>query len=429
MRLLIAGGRVVDPSLGLDEYMDILIEDGCIRDISPRLRKPGVAVLDADGRVVCPGLIDIHVHFRDFGQAYKETIATGSRAAAMGGFTTVVCEPNSVPPVDNVTMLDRWIRRVRRHGCVNAYTLVCITRGSAGMHLTRLDSLSERGAVVGATDDGNPVVRDTVMQRAFAASRKYHVLLTPHCEESPASIALRRRISPQEPLTDDVLTYRREPAYIERDILFAEQMGCPVHISHVSMAASVMLIRAARARGAAVSGEATPHHLTLTADAVREHGTNAKVNPPLRTEHDVAALRGALQDGTVEIIASDHAPHAPEEKAREWNEAPFGVIGLETTLGVILTSLVHPGIMTLSQAVACMSTNPARILKLPGGTLDIGVPADVTIVDPDLRWTVDASSFLSKGRNTPFNGWMLRGKAVTTMVRGQVMMKDGTCMA
>jgi dihydroorotase len=425
MGLLIRGGRVVDPLLDLDDSLDILIEDGRISHIATRIEKEGVPLLEAQGKIVVPGLIDMHVHLRDFNQSHKETIATGTRAAALGGYTTVVCEPNSDPPLDTLENLQQWISRAQRDGCVNLHTKVCITKGSKGEQLTHLKALARRPWVVAATDDGNPVVNDKVMERAFVKARQYDVLLTPHCEESPATIYAFQKNNPLIPLPEDIARYKREPHYVARELELAEKTAWRVHICHVSMGDSLDLIRRARARWVPVTCEAAPHHLTLTEKDAKKCGPDAKVNPPLRTKADVEALRQGLRDGTIDVIASDHAPHTPEEKARGWEEAPMGVIGLETTVGVVLTTLVHPGIITLSEAIERMSANPAKILGLPGGSLAVGKPADVTIIDMDKKWVVDPSAFASKGRNTPFAGWRLKGKAYATIVGGTVVMREG----
>ncbi|OGP56329.1 MAG: hypothetical protein A2Y65_10350 [Deltaproteobacteria bacterium RBG_13_52_11] len=425
MTLLIRGGRVVDPLLDLDEPLDILIEGGRISQIAPRIDKEGVPLLEAEGKVVVPGLIDMHCHLRDFNEAEKETIATGTRAAALGGFTTVVCEPNTDPPMDNSETLQKWIRLAQQDGCVNLYTKVCITKGRRGEQLTNLKALALKPWVVAATDDGNPVVKDQVMERAFARARGYEFLLTPHCEESPATIQAFKKENSLIPLPDAIVRYKREPHYVARDLMLAEKANWRVHICHVSMAESLDLIRRARSRWVPVTCEATPHHLTLTEKDAIGCGPDAKANPPLRKKEDVEALREGLRDGTVDVIASDHAPHTPAEKAQGWKEAPMGVIGLETTVGVVLTALVHPGIITLAEAIERMSSNPAKILGIPGGSLAMGKPADITVIDLDKKWVVDPDTFASKGRNTPFKGWRLRGKVYATIVKGEVVMREG----
>jgi dihydroorotase len=425
MTLLIKGGRVIDPSQDLDAYLDVLIEEGLISNIAPRITREGVPIMEAAGKVVVPGLIDMHCHFRDFNESRKETIATGTRAAALGGFTTCVCEPNTDPPLDTPRAVAQWISRAERDACVNVHTKVCLTKGRQGKQLVNLKALVRRPWVVAATDDGNPVVNNGVMERAFVKARESELLLTPHCEESPATIQAFELQNPLIPLAEEIVHYKREPYYVARDLKLAEKTNWRVHISHVSMAESLSLIRQARARWVAVTCEATPHHLTLTERDAEKCGPDAKTNPPLRRKQDVEALQQGLHDGTIDCIASDHAPHTPAEKAHGWETAPMGAIGLETTLGVMLTTVVHPGIITLTRAVELMSANPARILGVPGGSLSLGRSADITIIDLEKKWVVDPSRFASKGRNTPFTGWRLRGKAYATIVKGNVVMKEG----
>jgi dihydroorotase len=425
MDLLIKGGRVIDPLLDFDDFLDILIEEGLISHIAPRIEKEGIPLLEVRGKVVVPGLIDMHCHLRDFNEAQKETIATGTRAAALGGYTTVVCEPNTDPPIDTLENLQQWIILAQQEGCVNLHTKVCITKGRRGEKLTNLQILTRRPWVVAATDDGNPVVNDKVMARAFTKARECELLLTPHCEESPATIHAFKKNNPLISLPEDIALYKREPHYVARDLELAEKTNWRVHICHVSMAASLDLIRRARDRWVSVTCEVTPHHLTVTEKDAVQCGPDAKVNPPLRTKEDVEALRQGLRDGTIDVIASDHAPHTSKEKARGWEKAPMGVIGLETTLGVVLTALVHPGIITLPEAIERMSSNPARILGLPGGSLAVGKPGDITVIDMDKKWVVDPETFASKGRNTPFKGWKLRGKTYATVVGGKVIMREG----
>jgi dihydroorotase len=416
MDLLIKGGRVIDPLLDFDDFLDILIEEGLISHIAPRIEKEGIPLLEVRGKVVVPGLIDMHCHLRDFNEAQKETIATGTRAAALGGYTTVVCEPNTDPPIDTLENLQQWIILAQQEGCVNLHTKVCITKGRRGEKLTNLQILTRRPWVVAATDDGNP---------AFTKARECELLLTPHCEESPATIHAFKKNNPLISLPEDIALYKREPHYVARDLELAEKTNWRVHICHVSIAASLDLIRRARDRWVSVTCEVTPHHLTVTEKDAVQCGPDAKVNPPLRTKEDVEALRQGLRDGTIDVIASDHAPHTSKEKARGWEKAPMGVIGLETTLGVVLTALVHPGIITLPEAIERMSSNPARILGLPGGSLAVGKPGDITVIDMDKKWVVDPETFASKGRNTPFKGWKLRGKTYATVVGGKVIMREG----
>ena len=416
---------MVDPILCLDGPFDILIEAGYISKIAPAISKHGIPVLDIQGKAAVPGLIDMHVHLRDFNEAHKETIATGTKAAAMGGFTTVICEPNTDPPMDNCQMVQKLSRLSQRNAYVNLYTKVCITKNRRGERLTKLKSLSRRPWVVAATDDGNPVVKEEVMKRAFLKAKDCTLLLTPHCEESPATLQASQKNQDDSTFHQEITYYKREPYYVARELELAKRATWRVHISHVSMGASLESIRQAKSEGVQVTCEVTPHHLTLSEEEVGRCGTDAKVNPPLRSREDVDALRRGIKDGTVDVIASDHAPHTPEEKARGWKEAPFGVIGLETTLGVVLTSLVHSGTISLAKAIALMSSNPAKILGIPGGCLAVGNPADITIIDLDKEWVVDPHSFYSKGHNTPFRGWRLKGKAYATIVGGKIVMKNG----
>ena len=409
--MLLRGGRVLDPCRRLDAPLDLLMENGIITELSPRISvRRGVVVLDCQGKVIVPGLIDVHVHLRDFDESHKETIATGTRAAALGGFTTLVCEPNTLPPMDSKGQLQRWIAKARREALVNLYTQVCITKGRGGERLVRFGALARSPHVVAATDDGNPVVDDRVMERAFRASRRTGLLLAPHCEDAPG-------LPPrgEEP-------FWSEPLYVKREVELAERFSTPVHISHLSTAQAAEIVRGAKARGVKVSCEATPHHLLLDRSAERKIGPDAKVNPPLRTREDVQALREALKEGVIDIIASDHAPHAPEEKAKGWDDAPFGVIGLETTLGVVLTHLVGEGWLSLEEAVERMSCRPAEVFGLPGGVIEEGREADLTVIDLEEEWIVEPEHFASRGRNTPFKGWGLRGRAWGTIVGGEVVM-------
>jgi len=414
MRLLIKNGRVIDPQSGIDNVLDILVEEGRVRGMAPGIAAEDALIIPASGKLVTPGLIDLHVHFRQPGkQEYKETIRTGSRAAARGGFTTVVCMPNTVPPIDSGRRVKRVLELARADSLVNVYTMAAISRGLRGRELVNVREVVEAGAV-GLTDDGFPVVDINLMSRAAREARKYNLPLCPHCEES----RLRGR---REALTRARLA--SEARYIERDLHLMRESGCRFHFLHVSLARSVKLIAAAKEKGLPVTAEATPHHLTLTREEARQIGPDAKVNPPLRTGRDVAALREALREGVIDVIASDHAPHAPYEKAGP--NPPSGVIGLETTLGVVLTELVWPGVLSLRSAIEKLTINPARVLGLEKGRLQIGLPADITIIDPEREWVVDPEEFESKGRNCPFAGWRLKGKAVMTIVEGRVVMAEG----
>ena len=384
-----------------------------------------------------PGLVDVHVHFREPGQEYKEDLRTGSLAAAAGGFTTVIAEPNTTPPIDSPLRLRRLLDHARKKSVINFYSKAAITKGMKGNSLTNIFKLKEAGARA-ISDDGNPIAGRRLMGNALTKGKESGILVTPHCEES---VFYREKILRQrEKLEGRSIfslmpyaspeggPYSSEAGFIKRDVELAERTGANLHISHVSLAKSVDIIAEAKKRGVKVTAEATPHHLLLTERMAREIGPNAKVNPPLRSEEDVAAVREGLASGVIDIIASDHAPHSPEEKNRDWEKAPFGIIGLETTLGLVLTFLVRPGILTLSQAIEKMTIMPARIFGLDVlgiGSIKPGAKADLTLIDLDTKWKVDSNSFYSKGRNCPFNGWELYGKAILTIVAGRIVAKDG----
>jgi len=416
MTLLIRGGRVVDPSQGLDAQADALVRDGRVAHVGEAVADPPpeAEVIEAAGLVVAPGLVDLHVHFRQPGQQWKETIATGSRAAAAGGFTTVVCEPNTRPPVDAPKMLEGLRRLAARDALVRVYFKACITEGQRGQRVVAVQSLKLAGAAA-LSDDGEPVLDGAVMARALDEARAHDMVLTPHCEESPVS---RQAAPAPEP-------YAREPELVSRDVALAARHGGRIHFSHISTADSARLIAEAKRSGHAVTAEATPHHLTLSSEDAAADDANAKMIPPLRSKADVEAVRRALAEGVVDAVASDHAPHAPKEKALPYDDAPFGVIGLETSLGVVLTELVHSGLISLEQAIERMSAAPARILGLEAGTLAVGSRADIVVFDPAHEWTVEPDRFLSKSRNCPFAGRTLRGRAVTTIVGGGVVMREG----
>ena len=436
MKLILKKASLIKEETEYFEIRDVLIHDGKIREMGENLIDPEAFVINASGKILVPGLVDVHVHFREPGQEYKEDLHSGSLAAAAGGFTTVIAEPNTIPPIDTLTRFHNLLEIASRKSIVNFYSKAAITQGMMGTRLTDIPKLKKAGARA-ISDDGNPVHSIKLMKNALSQGKACGILASPHCEESTfyreRILRQRRRrggpsISLQMPYAlPGANPYTSETGFIKRDIELAEKIGARIHISHVSLAPSVEIIADAKKRGVKVTAEATPHHLLLTDRMAEEIGPDAKVNPPLRSEEDMLALRKGLADGTIDIIASDHAPHSPEEKNRGWDQAPFGIIGLETTLGLILTFLVHPGILTLSQAIAKMSIIPARIFGLDAlgiGTLRPGVKADLTLIDLDRKWKVDANRFYSKGRNCPFNGWELHGKAILTIVGGRIVVKD-----
>jgi dihydroorotase len=427
MRLLLKNGTVVHPSVGSVAGLDLLIGGNKIEKIGPGVVATDAITIDVTGKLVVPGLIDVHVHFREPGQEYKEGISSGSRAAAAGGFTAVIAEPNTIPPIDTAARLRRILDIAQRRSVIRYFSKGCISKGMRGRELTAVGELKEAGARA-ISDDGHPVAGRKLMRNALAKGLECGILVNPHCEESEL---YRRRMAEKRGRQMELVSeepYSAEDRFIKRDIELAKATGARIHISHVSLASSVRMIATAKSEGVRITAEATPHHFTLTREMAAKIGANAKVIPPLRSEEDVEAVRRGLADGTIDIIASDHAPHTPEEKSAALERAPFGIIGLETTLGLVLTHLVRPGILTLMQAIEKMTILPARIFGLEGdgiGSLRPGDRADVTVIDPEMKWRVDANAFYSKGRNCPFHGWPLHGKAIMTIIGGQVVMQDG----
>ncbi|MGH2348570.1 MAG: dihydroorotase [bacterium] len=422
--LLIRGGRVVDPLTATDRIADVLIEDGQIAAVAGGIPSGAYRILDARGCVVTPGLVDLHVHLRDPGLTHKEDIASGTAAAVRGGFTTIACMANTVPPIDHPAIVE-YVRSIAsKVGACRVVPVGAITKGLAGEELAPIGGLVAAGAAA-ISDDGAAVASAGLLRRAMVYASMYGLPVMEHCEDrslSGGGVMHEGRWSAVlglhgiPPVSEEVV--------LARDLLIAESAGAHLHILHVSTAGSVRLIREAKRRGVRVTAEVTPHHLVLTDEAVQGFDPNDKMNPPLRSPEDRDALREGLRDGTIDAIATDHAPHAVEEKMVEFDQVPFGVIGLETALGVALTSLVHTGVLGLPDLIRAMSTAPASILGLPGGRLAPGAPGDVTMIDLDRTWIVDPSTFASKSRNTPFAGWELTGKAVATVVGGEVKFDE-----
>ncbi|CAN5294776.1 dihydroorotase [soil metagenome] len=420
--LLIRGGRMVDPSQQLDARLDVLLADGAVAELGERL-EPGndTEVIDASGLVVAPGLIDVHVHLREPGGEHRETIASGARAAAAGGFTAVVAMPNTDPPIDNPAAVGFVLAEGVRAAAARVYPAGAITVGQRGERLAEFGEMVGAGAVT-VTDDGKPVTHAGVMRMALAYAQAFDLAVAVHAEDPDLS----RGGSMNEGLVSTRLGVSgipnaAEDAMIARDLMLAELTGGRLHVQHVSTRGGVELIRAAQARGVRVTAEATPHHFTLTEAAVEAYRTDAKMNPPLRTEADRDAVREGVRDGTLDTIASDHAPHHYDEKEQAFEDAPFGIVGLETALGLALTELVYTGLIDVPTLVERMSCAPAAALGLSGGTLRRGAPADVTLFAPDAEWTVDPERFVSRSRNTPFGGWRMRGRAVRTLVGGRTV--------
>ncbi|MCK9377558.1 MAG: dihydroorotase [Syntrophobacterales bacterium] len=424
MSLLISGGLVVDPSRNLEAPQDLLIENGKIAALAAPGTIPadGRRVIAAANLVVAPGLIDMHVHLREPGEEYKETILTGTRAAVAGGFTAVAAMPNTRPVNDNAAITRFILEQAMIAGLARVYPVGAISMGSLGQTLSEYGDQKEAGAVA-FSDDGRPVMNPMLMRRALEYARTFALPLIAHEEDLDLrgdGVMHEGRISLELGLRG--IPSAAEEAMIFRDLALLQLTGGRLHIAHISAFGSVALIRQAKAAGLTVTAETAPHYFSLTDETVKGYDTNAKVNPPLRTAADVAAIKEGLADGTLDAIACDHAPHTSLEKDLEFEAAAFGLIGLETSLGLSL-KLVHDGVLTLAQLVAAMSTNPARILGVPGGTLAVGSPADLTLIDLNRHWTVDANTFASKSRNCPFHGWTLQGKAVMTIVGGRVVFE------
>jgi len=422
--ILIRGGRILDPARNTDQVADLLLQDGKIEALGQNLGRPdGVEVVEAAGRVVAPGLIDLHVHLREPGQEDIETVATGAMAAAAGGFSAVCAMPNTDPVTDNQAAVGFIVSQAQRAGKARVYPIGAISLAQKGQQLAEFGELVGAGAVA-VSDDGRPVVSSHLMRTALEYARTFGIPVADHCEDP----TLAAGGAMHEGLVSTRLGLKGVPAAAEeimvaRDILLAELTGGHVHLCHMSTRGSVQLIRRAKEKGLRVTAEACPHHFTLTHEACEGYNTNAKMNPPLREPEDREAIRQALRDGTIDVICTDHAPHHYDAKEREFDDAPNGIIGLETALGLALTELVESGLLDLPTLITRMSTMPARIFNLPGGTLAKGAAGDVVVIDAGAQWTVDPQTFYSKSRNTPFGGRRLQGRADVTIVRGQVVFR------
>lgn len=420
--LLIHGGRLVDPSQDLDGSYDLLIEDGAVAKIDGKIQKPkGAETIDASGQVVTPGLIDIHVHLREPGQEYKETVRTGTMAASAGGFTAVACMANTVPVNDNRSITEHILLEARRCGYARVYPIGSISKGMKGEELSEIGEMVSAGAVA-VSDDGLPVMNAELMRRALLYAQHYDIPVIQHAEDltlTGKGVMHEGEWSTRLGLIG--IPGSAEDVMVARDLILTEDTRGRYHVAHLSTARSLDLVRLGRSRGLNVTCEVSPHHLILTDEEVAKTGfsTFCKMKPPLRSESDRAALVQGLVDGTVDCIASDHAPHHRDEKDVEFDKAPFGILGLETTLSLCLDRFVHAGALALPRLVELLSTGPARVLGIPGGTLKPGSPADVSIFDLDGEVTIAAAGFYSKSRNTPFDGWKLRGRPVATVVEGR----------
>ncbi len=420
--LLIEGGRVIDPSQDLDRVTNVLVEDGRIAAYDA-VATGGEDVIDAAGKIVSPGLIDMHVHLREPGREEDETIATGAAAAIAGGFTSIACIPNTEPPIDTQASVEFIQHQAARADQCNVFVVACVSKNREGKELAELGQLVQAGAVA-FSDDGSPVYDAELMRRALEYCQMFDKPILNHAEVRE----LTQGGVMHEGLVSMILGLPGMPAVAEdvmtaRDISLAEAVGGRIHMMHVSSSGSIELIRRAKKRGVRVTTEVCPHHFTLTDECLRAFDSNFKMSPPLRGQKHVDACLAALADGTIEVICTDHAPHAREKKMRELDQAPFGIVGLETALGLVVTRLIEPGRLDWPAALAKMTINPARILGIDKGTLRIGADADITVIDPDVTWTVDPLKFKSKSTNTPFAGWKLRGRADTVIVGGRVKLQ------
>ena len=423
--LILKGGRVIDPAVQRDEICDVLIEDGIIRQVGKDLPAGGAEVYDARGKIITPGFIDMHTHFREPGQEAKEDFSSGSRAGAAGGYTTIATMPNTRPVVDDAALVTSLIKRAEDVAVIHIRIIGAVTKNQEGKELAELGDMVEAGAVA-FSDDGHYDPSAKVLLSAYDYLVPFDKAIINHEEDT----SLVEDGAMNEGHRSAMLGIKGRPIVAEdiavaRDIMLAEYAGAHVHVAHISSGRAVQLVREAKMRGVRATTEVTPHHLTLTDECVDPRDSSTKVNPPLRTAKDGEAMVAGLLDGTIEMIVTDHSPHAPEEKDREYIYAPSGFPGLETALGVLLTDLVHTGKVPLATLIARMTYGPARVFKLNAGTLGEGAPADVTVIDPELQWTVDVNKFYTRGRHSPFNGRQLKGKAVLTVVDGKIVMKDG----
>lgn len=418
-KILIKGGRVISPAQQLDDTCDVLIEKGKIAAIGKDLDAQGSEIIDADGKIVVPGLVDIHVHLRDPGLEYKEDIASGTLSAVTGGFTSIACMPNTKPVNDNQSVTNYILNKVKREGHCRVFPIASISKGLQGESMTEMGELKGLG-VYGVSDDGKPVSNAQLMRRAMEYAKPFGITIVTHAEDLEL---VGSGVMNEGPVSTELglkgIPWVAEDAATAREIMLAEFTGAHLHVAHVSTKGSIDLVRQAKKRGVNVTCEATPHHFTLTDEAVRGYNTNAKMNPPLRSAEDREAVRQGIADGTVDAIATDHAPHHIDEKNVEFNIAMNGIVGLETALPLSL-QLVEDGLIDLPKAVALLTCGPAAALGIPAGKLEEGGVADVTVIDPELEWTVDAQKLVSKSKNTPFDGWKMKGVALCTIVGGKI---------
>ncbi len=429
MKLLIKNGHVIDPANGIDEVTDIYIKDGIIAEVGKNADLDGVEmqVIDAEGKIVAPGLVDMHVHLREPGQEYKETIETGTRAAVYGGVTSVACMPNTEPVCDNETVVRFIKERAKETGYANVFPVGSVSKGLEGKFLSEIGDMVCNGAVA-ITDDGRPVENAALMRRAMQYSDMFDITVISHCEDMSLGEGDMNEGAVASELGLRAISPSAEEVMASRDILLAESLGSRVHIAHISTKGTVELIREAKKRGVRVTCETCPHYFSLTDEACRGYNTNAKMNPPLRSKEDVLAIKEGLRDGTIDCIVTDHAPQHPDEKQCEFGYAKNGIVGLETSLGLGIRELVNEGYLTMSRLIEKMSKNPSEVLGIAKGTLSVGRGADVVIFDPNEKWTVDINKLHSKSKNSPFDGFELYGKPEYVIVNGNIVINSGELM-
>lgn len=424
MTILIKNGRLINPSENLDKVMDIFVEDGIIKEKAESIEKQADTVIDAAGCYVMPGLIDLHVHFRDPGLTYKEDIETGSKAAAKGGFTTVCCMPNTKPVVDNVETVKYIIEKGEKTGLTNVLPVGAVTKNMAGVEITDVEELKKAG-ICAISEDGKSVMNSGVYRKAMKNAAKANVPVLAHCEDinlvEGGVINLGDKSSE---LGVKGISNAVEDVIAMRDIMLAKETGATLHLCHCSTKDSVEMVKRAKEEGIKVTAEVCPHHFSMCSDDITCNDGNFKMNPPLRAREDMEALIKGLQDDIMDVISTDHAPHSAEEKAKDLEHAPFGIVGLETSVALTVTNLVKKGYLTPMQMAAKMSYNPAKVLGIPKGTLDEGKIADITIIDPDKEYTIDVNTFESKGKNTPFDGYKVSGEVEYTILNGKIVYSN-----
>lgn len=426
MRLLIKNGRVIDPSTNLDEIKDILVEDGKIVSINKNIEIQGDRVIDAENHWVVPGLIDVHVHLREPGFEYKETIETGSNSGAKGGFTTICCMPNTSPVMDNIETIEYIKEKVNKDSLIHVLPIGAITKGQTGKELGNIEEMVRAG-ICAISEDGKTVLNSGLMEEALKIAAKLNISVLSHCEDhylvsEGGSMNQGER---SKLLNIKGISPESEEVIVSRDMILAKGAGAKLNICHISTKGSVELVRDAKRKGQKVWAEVTPHHFTLTDKAVEAHNTNTKMNPPLRGELDVQSIIEGLRDGTIDIIATDHAPHHARDKEVSFERAAFGIVGLETSVALGITELVHKGVLSPMELIAKMTINPAQMLGIDKGTLKVGSMADITIIDPNLEYEININEFASKSKNSPFHGRRVRGKPIYTIVKGKIVLDNG----